>query len=100
MFFHQKRRDGGEDEAHGGSVGSVRPLEPEALEIEKGSLTEDVTQNQSSSENPLDDVKVNESDKQQKNLEGSSDNNSTRHSKIGKIISLLFFQMCLLKPHV
>lgn len=72
MFFHQRKGDGveNEDEVHEGSVGSVGPLEPEALEvaIEKGSLTEDVTQNneKSSSENHLDDV-----------------DNSTRNSKTG-----------------
>ncbi|XP_056613524.1 thiamine transporter 2 [Triplophysa dalaica] len=79
MFFHQRRRDGGEDEdnVHEGSG----PLKPEALETAKGPLTEDVTQNneQSSFENHLDDVKVDESaEKQTKN---DSDSNSTRNSK-------------------
>lgn len=97
MFFHQRRRDGGEEEdnVHEGSVCSVGPLEPEALEMAKGSLTKDVTQNneRSSFENHLDDVKVDESaEKQTKNY---SDNNSARNSKTGKIISLLLFKMCI-----
>lgn len=89
MFFHQRRGDEVEndDEVHEGSVGSVRPLEPEtAMVIEKGSLTKDVTQNneQLSSEHHVDDVEVDKGGKQQKNLEGSNENNSTRNSQTGK----------------
>nr|XP_055053027.1 thiamine transporter 2 isoform X2 [Misgurnus anguillicaudatus]XP_055053028.1 thiamine transporter 2 isoform X2 [Misgurnus anguillicaudatus]XP_055053029.1 thiamine transporter 2 isoform X2 [Misgurnus anguillicaudatus] len=82
MFFHQRRRSSGEDEdVHEGNVG----YEDADAVIEEGSLTKDVSQSsgESSSENHLDDVEMNESEKRQKEVEGSSDSNSTKSAKTG-----------------
>lgn len=74
MFFHQRRRAGGETDGEG-HVGTVKPQEPEEVSVTEVDLQ---------SNDQKDGVEVDGSRRQQETLEGSGDNTSAKSSKTGR----------------